>query len=148
MTHATDAVVLSVQRCPGIRQPMEPLDTATFEAGRGIAGDRHAGPGKSRQVLLIESETLDRFGLTAGIVKENVTTRGIALMPLPVGTRLRLGDAVLLELTGECEPCERMDEIMPGLQAELQQQRGMLARVLAGGAVRPGDRIVLAPEVE
>ncbi|MGB8648564.1 MAG: MOSC domain-containing protein [Anaerolineae bacterium] len=108
----------------------------------GLEGDRHAIPNASRQVLFVEQEVLDRFGLPAGAIKENVTTRGISLMSLAGGTRLKIGEA-LFELTKECEPCSRMDEIRMGLQEELDGQRGMLARVIQGGEVHVGDRIEL-----
>lgn len=139
----TTGTIVSVQRCPGHRQPMEPLAAATFIADQGIVGDRHAIAGKRRQVLLIESETLDQVGITIGRVKENVTTSGINLMAQPDGRRLRLGAEVILELTGECEPCERLDEIWSGLREVMYHQRGMLARVIAGGEVRPGDPITV-----
>jgi MOSC domain-containing protein YiiM len=139
----TFGTVASVQRCPGHRQPMEPLAEATLIANVGIAGDRHAGAGKRRQVLLVESETLDEFGLAPGEIKENVTTLGFNLMSQPDGTLLQIGSTVRLELTGECEPCGRLDEILPGLQDMLAHRRGMLALVIAGGNVHPGDRITL-----
>jgi MOSC domain-containing protein YiiM len=133
----------------------------------GLEGDRHAKPDSKRQVLLIETETLERFGLRVGEVKENITTRGIALMnlpmgtrlrvgevkenittrgitlmSLPVGTRLRVGDAIL-EITGVCHPCERMEELRPGLRETLNGQRGMLARVAQSGTLHVGDAILV-----
>ncbi len=118
---------------------MRVLDQADLVEG-GIPGDEHFAPESIRQVLLIENETLRELGLEPGMVKENVTVEGIELMGLPAGTRLSLGHAVI-EVTKECEPCERMEEIRDGLRAELVRRRGMLARVVTPGAVRTGDPV-------
>ncbi len=88
----------------------------------------------------MDEETLNKFQLKPGAVKENITTRGINLYALAPGTRLNMGDAVL-EVTKLCEPCERMNEIRQGLHEELIGQRGMLARVVRGGELRVGDEI-------
>ncbi len=138
----SQATVAGLQICPGTRQPMEPVAAASAVENLGLEGDRHAKPDSKRQVLLIEAETLEKFDLRVGEVKENITTRGIALTSLPVGTRLRVGEAVL-ELTGECHPCERMEELRPGLRQALGGQRGMLARVAQGGTLRVGDSIAI-----
>ena len=67
-------------------------------------------------------------------------------MALTTGQRLRLGEAVL-EVTVPCDPCERMDELRPGLRTEIDGRRGMLARVVGSGVVRTGDAVALvAPE--
>lgn len=142
-TGASEASVVSVQICPGHRQPMERRAQVRAVADFGLEDDRHARTGHRRQVLLIEQETLETLGLEAGVVKENVTTRGIDLMSLAPGQRLRLGPDVVLEITGACHPCDRMDEIRPGLQAELEGRRGMNSRVIAGGLISPGDPVVV-----
>jgi MOSC domain-containing protein YiiM len=124
---------------------MRPVDRAVFVADLGIEGCRHARPKSRRQVLLIEEEVLEEFGLRAAAVKENVTTRGIDLQSLPVDTRLRLGAEVVLWITGPCHPCAFMDEIRPGLQEEIRGRRGVLAWVNTGGSVRLGDKIETLP---
>ena len=106
----------------------------------GIPGDDHFSPGSARQLLLIEAETLGELGVATGAVKENITVEGLSLMGLPAGTRLEVGDAEL-EITKECEPCSRMDEIRDGLRTELLGRRGMMARVSRPGLVRRGDPI-------
>src|SRR2546426_6215247 len=93
-----------------------------------------------RSVLLMEAETLEELGLRPGVVKENITTRGLALRGLKVGQRLRVGEA-MLEVACPCEPCRLMDEIRRGLQDELRGRRGMLCRVVQGGRIRRGDGI-------
>jgi MOSC domain-containing protein YiiM len=128
---------------------MQPVVSAQAVADFGLEGDRHARAGSHRQVLLIEKETLDALGLAPGIVRENITTQDAHLMDLAAGQRLRLGRDVVLEVTGTCNPCSRMDEIRDGLSQELADRRGVNARVVAGGPIRLGDAIVvLEPQQE
>jgi MOSC domain-containing protein YiiM len=138
-------------------------------AGLGVEGDAHMGekvkhrsrarwnPGlpNLRQVHLIHSELHDElraagFDVTAGEMGENVTTRGIDLLALPKGTRLRLGGEAIVEITGLRNPCVQLDRFQPGLmQAVLDhdehggliRKAGVMSIVVAGGEVRPGDAI-------
>lgn len=135
--------IVSIQICPGHRKPMTPLSSAEMVANLGLKGDMHALPDSSRQVLLIEKETLDTLGLAPGDVKENITTTGIRLMELPFKTRIRVGADAILEITKPCAPCHRMDELRPGLLNEIAGKRGMLARVVAPGVVRKGDIVAV-----
>jgi len=133
--------IVAVQLCPGHRKAMLPVEYAEAVEKTGLKGDVHALPDSSRQLLLIERETLDHFDLEPGQVKENITTAGIALMSLPRGCRLHIGTDVVMEITKTCSPCSRMDEIRPGLRLKLAGKRGMLARVISGGIIRRGDSI-------
>jgi MOSC domain-containing protein YiiM len=133
--------IVSLHVCPAHGTPVRPLDSANFVTDLGLEGCCHARAGSRRQVLLIEGETLAALGLTPGMVKENVTTRGIDLMSLPAGSLLLLGGEVELQVSGPCTPCGLMDEVRPGLQEELRGRRGVLARVRRGGEVRLGDSI-------
>jgi MOSC domain-containing protein YiiM len=81
---------------------------------------------------------------------ENVTTRGVDLLGLPTGARLRLGDAAVVEITGLRNPCTQLDGLHPGLMAatlerdadgHLVRKAGVMAVVLAGGDVGAGDAI-------
>jgi len=138
-------------------------------AGLGVEGDAHAGETVKhrsrvardptqpnlRQVHLIHAELHDElraagFHVSAGDMGENVTTRGVDLLALPTGTRLRLGDDALVEVTGLRNPCAQLDRFEPGLMAAvlgrdadggLVRKAGIMAVVLAGGEVRPGDAI-------
>ena len=83
---------------------------------------------------------------------ENVTTRGIDLLALPTGTRLRLGAEALVEITGLRNPCAQLDGIQPGLMkavldrdadGNLVRKAGVMGIVLAGGEVRTGDAIAV-----
>ncbi len=136
------ATVVSLQTCPASRAPMERIESVRAIQDQGLEGDRHGKPGDARQVLLMDAETLEEFGLTPGAVKENITTRGIELASLEPGARLRIG-GVTLEIAKACTPCSRMDEIRPGLRTALEGKRGMLARVVEGGEMRVGDAITV-----
>ena len=114
-----------------------------------------------RQVHLIHAELFDElraagFDIAPGQIGENVTTQGLDLLSLPAGTRLRLGDAAAVELTGLRNPCVQLDRFRPGLMAAvldrdaaggLIRKAGVMAIVLADGPVRPGDpiRVTLPP---
>lgn len=148
----------------------------TLLAGLGVEGDAHAGvtvkhrsrvaadPSRPnlRQVHLIHAELHDAlasasFTVAPGQMGENVTTRGLDLLALPTGTRLHLGESAVVEVTGLRNPCTQLDGIQPGLmtatldrdaEGGLVRKAGVMAIVLTGGDVRPGDtiRIELPPE--
>ena len=145
--------------------------------GLGVEGDGHMGalvkhrydrrrdPTRPnlRQVHLIASELLDAlrddgFNLQPGDLGENVTTAAIDLLALPAGARLHLGDNAVIELTGLRQPCVLMDRFQQGLKAACLDsdaegrpicKAGVMAIVITGGDVRPGDTIrVVMPEGE
>lgn len=113
---------------------------------KGLKGCIHGRPQSKRQVLLMDRETLDKFGLEPGAIKENVTVTGMDFQKLRIGQRLRVGGSVM-EITIPCDPCPRMDEIRMGLQEELRGQRGWLCKVVEAGMIRKGDRVVVMSEV-
>jgi len=121
-------------------EPMQPCPEVTARPNHGLDNCAHARPGSSRQVLLIDSETLQEFAVAPGALKENLTSAGLDIPGLKPGTRLRLGEA-LLEITKLCTPCAFVDRVQPGLREKLPSRRGMLARVLEGGTIRVGDPI-------
>jgi MOSC domain-containing protein YiiM len=142
-------------------------------AGFGVEGDAHAGttvkhrsrvardPSQPnlRQVHLVHEELYDElraagFDLAPGQIGENLTTRGIDLLELPTGTRLRLGTDAVVEVTGLRNPCAQLDRCRPGLTAavlgrdeagNLVRKAGVMGVVVTSGEVRPGDpvRVVL-----
>ena len=144
MTSNQQAKIVSVQLCVGHREPMQTVESANVIERHGIEGDRHAtseGVRMARQVLLMDEETLESFGLSHGQVRENITTSGIELKTLEEGSKVALGDDVVVRITGHCAPCSRMDEIRPGLRQELEMQRGMLGYVVQGGTIKVGDGV-------
>jgi MOSC domain-containing protein YiiM len=127
---------------PQKRAAMVPHDSARAVEGHGLDGCAHARAGTKRQVLFASAQHLDELGVDYGAIKENFTVDGTDVHAWPVGQRLGVGDAEF-EVTMECDPCERMEEIRPGLQQELEGRRGMLARVIKTGAVSVGDEVRL-----
>ena len=87
-----------------------------------------------------------------GELGENVTTAGVDLLDLPLGTRIRLGDAAEVELTGLRNPCVQIERFQPGLMKRLirrdgkgapHRRAGVMAIVVEGGVVRPGDTVTV-----
>jgi MOSC domain-containing protein YiiM len=143
----------------------------TLVEGLGVEGDAHAGatvkhrsrvardPGAPnlRQVHLIHAELFDELveqdhAVFPGDLGENVTTRGIDLLALPAGTRLRLGEVAEVEVTGLRNPCSQIDRFQPGLMAKVLdrdangrvvRKTGVMGVVRRGGIVRAGDAIVV-----
>ena len=136
--------VVAVHASTRNRAPLIPLERATAVENHGIEGDRHSLKGNRRAVLFIERETLDHFQLAPGDVREQVTIQGLELGKLVFGSRLTIGEAVF-EVAGPCAPCERMEELRPGLQESLEGRRGRFARVVRGGSFAVGDVIVVSP---
>jgi MOSC domain-containing protein YiiM len=142
----------------------------------GVEGDAHCGvtvkhrsrvkrdPSQPnlRQVHLIHAELIDElraagFQVGPATMGENITTRGVALLDLPVGARLRIGAEAVVEITGLRNPCVQLDNYQAGLtravldrgsNGELIRKAGVMGVVLAGGEVAVGDRIAveLPPE--
>ncbi len=128
-------------------EPVREYDEVFAVEDKGFKGCIHGRGGSKRQVLLMDLETLEEFGITPGRAKENITTRGIALGSLPLGQRLHIGEAVL-EITVPCTPCHQMDEIRQGLQEALRGRRGILCRVISSGHIRRGDRIEIGEQAQ
>jgi MOSC domain-containing protein YiiM len=135
------AELVGIWRSPKRREPMEPLDRARVYENEGVEGCAHRRGGK-RNVLFVAAEDLEALDVPLGAVKENFTVRGADVMRWPIGQRLAMGDAEF-EISMVCDPCENMEKIRPGLEAELEGRRGMLARVLRAGEVAVGDPITL-----
>jgi MOSC domain-containing protein YiiM len=125
--------------------PSDPVQEATALSGKGLEGDRSCNADNVRQVLFMDKETLDRMELQPGQIKENITTQGIDLTQAKAGQVFFVGDEATMEVVGECEACGKMDAIRPGLREGLGGQRGMLAKVINGGAIKIGDSVRIEP---
>ena len=134
------ATVKHIFRAPKHGLPMQETAEARLVADSGIEGCAHARSGGKRQVLLVDQETLEAMDLAPGIIRENITTEGLAVNSLDLGQRLRIGNS-LLEVSMVCTPCDHLEKLRPGLRREIRGRRGMLCRVLEGGLVHSGDRI-------
>jgi len=134
------AEVARLFQCLAHGQPMREFEEVWALENKGFRDCLHGRTGSTRQVLLMDQETLEEFGVAPGVARENITTRGIALGNLPLGQRLRAGE-VLLEVTKPCTPCHLMDEIREGLQEAIRGRRGVLCRVVEGGRIRRGDSL-------
>jgi MOSC domain-containing protein YiiM len=125
-----------------------PVARVELEENHGIVGDAHAGEWH-RQVSLLALESIEkmqRMGLDvdAGDFAENITTRGIDLPSLPIGTRLAVGD-VLIEVTQIGKECHTRCAIYHQAGDCVMPKEGIFARVLRGGMVKPGDRVEVLP---
>jgi len=166
----TTASVVSVHASAvhGFSKPA--VDEVVLVEGVGVAGDAHAGvtvqhrsrvaadPSQPnvRQVHLVHAELFDLLreaghDVAPGDLGENVTTRGIDLLGLPVGTRLTIGGAVVT-VTGLRNPCQQINDFQPGLlkqvlrrgdDGEVERLAGVMGIVSRGGTVRPGDTIAV-----
>ena len=134
--------VTAIWSSPAKRAAMQRRERAQAVEGHGLEGCAHARAGTKRQVLFASAEHLDALDVQHGAIKENFTVSGTDVHSWPVGQRVAVGEAEF-EVTMECEPCERMEEIRPGLQQELEGRRGMLARVTKTGEVAVGDDVRL-----
>ena len=121
--------------------PSDPVQEATAISGLGLEGDRSAYEGNTRQVLFIDKSVLDELGLEPGQVKENITITGLDLSQTKAGQVFSIGEEVTMELVGDCEPCGKMEALALGLQDKIDGKRGMLAKVINGGAIKIGDTV-------
>jgi MOSC domain-containing protein YiiM len=138
------ASVLHLFRAPQRRLPMEEIEEIRALENFGLEGCAHAGTESPRQILLMDSETLESMDLQPGVIRENVTSRGIDVHGLRVGQRLRVGEAQR-EICMVCTPRDLLEKIRPGLRRELRGRRGMLCRVMRGGVIRRHDNIERVP---
>ena len=133
------AKVIHLQIKPTRGAPMQSVSTVEAVAEQGLRNDSQFGRSK-RQVLIIERETLDEFGLPIGDVRENITVEGIKLSGLPAGTRMQVGGA-LLEVTMDCTPCKFIEAKRQGLRDQMAGRRGTLFKVIEGGEIKLGDEV-------
>lgn len=119
----------------------------------GLVGDAHADGG-DRQVSLLDKSSIEKMRKTGidlkpGDFAENLTTEGIKLYLLPVGTMLNIGNDILLEMTQIGKECHTDCAIQKQVGKCIMPQEGVFARVLRGGTVKVGDRIeIVNPATE
>jgi MOSC domain-containing protein YiiM len=133
---------------PARREPLVLVDSVEARAGRGLTGDRFRGGASSkRQVTLIQAEhlavvarLLSRDQVDPALLRRNIVVSGINLLALN-GTQFAIGGA-LMEGTGPCHPCSRMEEVFgAGGYNAVRGHGGITARVITGGVIRLGDAV-------
>ena len=148
-----DAILLRPARGAAARH----VDAVEARDGRGLAGDRTApGRGSSkRQVTLVQAEHLPviarwlrREALDPAVLRRNLVVSGLNLLAAKALFRdqplhLAIGAEVVLEVTGTCEPCSKMEEALgPGADNALRGHGGLTARILQGGRIAVADGVV------
>ena len=124
-----------------------PIEKGFFKINHGLDGDAHAG-NWHRQVSLLGTESIDKMkssgveGLTPGKFAENITTQGIILYELPIGTTLKIGE-VTLEVTQIGKECHKGCEIRKLVGDCVMPREGIFAKVLVEGYIKAGDDIVV-----
>jgi len=127
---------------------LQTLDAVEALTDHGLAGDHYSGkPGSKRQVTLIQAEhimavasMLHRKDLDPGLLRRNLVVQGINLLALK-DRQFWVGE-VLLEMTGLCHPCSRMEtNLGPGGYNAMRGHGGITARILQGGRLHLGDAV-------
>ena len=122
------------------------VSEGTAKKGVGFLGDAHADPCTHRQISLLAVESVEKMrglGLDVGPgdFAENLTTKGIDLLSLPMGTRLAVGNKAVLELTQFGKECHTKCAIFRQVGTCVMPTEGVFARVIHGGVIRTGDPI-------
>jgi len=138
------AQVLAVCISENKGERKKPVEAVELRENHGIVGDAHAGEWH-RQVSLLAQESIDKMralglDVTAGDFAENITTSGIDLVSLPIGTRLQVGET-LLEVTQIGKECHTRCAIFYQAGDCVMPKEGIFVRVITGGLIRPGDEI-------
>ena len=143
------ATILSVNVSENKGEIKTPVKSRKLIEGFGLEGDAHAGDWH-RQVSLLAQESIDRMtamgakNLRPGMFAENITTQGIQLHTLPIGTKLAVGNC-LLEVTQIGKECHNHCAIFRQVGSCVMPTRGVFAKVVAGGVVSEGDEVQIRP---
>jgi len=137
-------VSINISTKKGIKK--SPIQKATVEANLGIIGDAHASSSWHRQISLLAIESIKKMrhkGLDVepGDFAENLTTEGIDLVSLPLGTRLKIGNSVELQVTQKGKVCHTRCAIYYQTGDCIMPREGIFVKVLKGGVIQIGDPI-------
>ncbi len=142
--------ILAVCRSKDKGTRKQPVSSGLIKEEFGLVDDAHADCATHRQISLLAQESIEkmrRMGLAVGPgdFAENLTTVGLDLPALPVGTQLLVGEHVLLEVTQIGKECHTRCAIFQQAGTCVMPLEGVFARVIRGGLVRPGDTIEVKP---
>ncbi|MBW1829720.1 MAG: MOSC domain-containing protein [Deltaproteobacteria bacterium] len=124
-----------------------PVDEVLLVENHGVKGDAHAGDWH-RQVSFLASESIERsrdqgLDVTFGDFAENIATSGIPWLEIPIGTKVRLGDSALVEITQIGKECHNKCAIYYQAGDCIMPKEGIFARVLKGGKITCGDDVLI-----
>jgi MOSC domain-containing protein YiiM len=140
-------VSLNISEKKGVRK--KPVKEVSLKSEYGIEGDAHASSAWHRQVSLLAVESIQKMrdkGLDVkpGDFAENITTEGIDLLVLPVGTKLTIGEDIKVEVTQIGKECHTRCAIYYQAGDCVMPKEGIFVKVLSGGIIREGDRITVS----
>ena len=143
----TSVIAVCTSKKKGTKK--QPVPEITIKENYGVAGDAHADCTTHRQVSLLAIESIDKmrgkgFDLQPGDFAENITTEGIELASLPVGTKIMPGNDVVLEMTQIGKECHAACAIRKQVGDCIMPREGVFARVIRGGRVKAGDNVKIA----
>ncbi|MCB0688753.1 MAG: MOSC domain-containing protein [Saprospiraceae bacterium] len=132
---------------PGKREPLSSVQSAQIAEGKGLVGDHYQGTSGNRDVTLIQAEHLEAVGKILGkevppaLTRRNLVVSGLNLLSM-MDKKIKIGDQVVLEITGLCHPCSRMEENLGfGGYNAMRGHGGLTSRVLSGGTIKVGDSV-------
>ncbi len=140
------AEIIAVCKSKKKGTPKQDVGEGYIQENYGMIDDAHADCNSHRQVSLIAIESIKKmkdlgFDVGPGDFAENLTTEGIDLVSLPVGTRVTVGDDVILEISQIGKECHTRCAIFKQLGQCIMPQEGVFATVIHGGIIRTGDEI-------
>jgi len=147
------AKIIAVCRSKEKSTKKEAIAEGILKEDYGLVGDAHADRSTHRQVSLLAIESINKmrslgFNVQPGDFAENLTTKGLEFVSLPVGTRISIGKDVLLELTQIGKECHSGCAIYQQIGKCIMPKEGIFARVIRGGFVRAGDQIRIEKDGE
>jgi len=148
--HMASVVAVCKSKKKGTKK--EAVAEGLFKEDYGLIGDAHADCLPNRQVSLLAIKSIDKMrrpdlDLRPGDFAENITIEGVDLLNLPVGTRIFVGDEVILEVTQIGKECHTACAIRRQVGQCIMPEEGIFARVVQGGLVKPGDRVKIGETI-
>ena len=138
---------------PGRKLEMHTLNAVKVNTEEGLEGDRYQGKSGTRQVTLIQAEHIEgvasmlgKPSISPNLIRRNIVVRGINLLALK-DRQFQIGDEVVLQTTGLCHPCSRMEQNLgSGGYNAMRGHGGITAQVIHGGEVKIGDPVKMINE--